>query len=126
MSPVLIVAWADSSDITAISDVPGMALVIGTDRLWGELGVRTLTTPSDPRGFHLAFGFALDRWSGTTGIATFTTLGYRDGEMEATGGTFGVYGDVTMRVTERFDLRLMAVISAPVLVSLGFGWRFAR
>jgi len=125
VSPVLVVAWAEPG-VDVLSDVPGFALVLGTDTLWGEAGVRTVTTPSDPRGFHLAFGFVHERWSGTTGIATFSTLGFREGDVAPAGGTFGVYGDVTMRVTERFDLRVMAVISAPVLVSLGFGWRFAQ
>ena len=125
VSPVLVIAWAEPG-VDVLTDFPGLALVLGTERYWGEVGIRTVPTPSDPRGFHLAFGFALERWSGTVGIGTFATLGFRGTEVEPAGGAIGGYGDVTVRVTERFDLRLMAVVSAPVLLSFGFGWRFAQ
>ena len=91
-----------------------------------ELGIPTLPTPADPRQFFLAWGFALGRWSGTAGIANFSTLGFgRDG-VGATATWPGVYGDIAVRVTERFDIRVMVVLSTPVMMSLGFGWRFAR
>lgn len=125
VSPVLVLGWGDAG-VDVLTDFPGVALVLGTERYWGEAGIRTVPTPSDPRGFHLAFGFALERWSGTAGIGTFATLGFRGDEIAPAGGAIGGYGDVTMRVTERFDLRLMAVISSPVLLSVGFGWRFAK
>lgn len=123
VSPVAALGWAEG-EVGVVSDLPGFALVLGTARLWGEVGVRTLPTPADPRGFHLACGFVIDRWSGTAGLGTFATLGYDDEGLGAAGASIGAYGDVTVRVTERFDLRLMAIAASPVLLSLGFGWRF--
>lgn len=124
-SPVAVLAWSDQTTAFA-TDVPGFALVLGTLEYWGEMGIRTLPTPSDPRGFHLAFGFALGRWSGTAGVGTFGTLGYRGDEVDTTSPSIGAYGDITVAVTRRFDIRLMVVASSPVLLSAGFGWRFAR
>lgn len=124
LSPSLVLAWADVGTSFG-TDIPGFALIVGTARLWGELGIPTLPTPADPRQFHLAFGFSLGRWSGTAGVANFSTLGYGSHGVGATATWPGVYGDVTVRVTERFDLRVMAVLSTPVMMSLGFGWRFA-
>ena len=131
-SEVLVLAWGEQSSssdgdhgVDVLSDVPGVALVLGTTRLYGEAGLRVLPTPADPRVFHLAFGFDLGRWSGTAGIGTFGTLGFREGEVAAINTHFGLYGDVALRVTPRFDLRLMAVIGLPVQLALGFGWHFA-
>ena len=126
-SQVLIVAWPEQAagGADVLSDVPGFALVLGTTHLYGEAGLRVLPTPADPRVFHLAFGFDLDRWSGTAGIGTFGTLGFRQDRVHAVNTGFGIYGDVAVRVTPRFDLRLMAVIGLPVQLALGFGWHFA-
>lgn len=124
-SQVALMGWSDDGvDVT--TDFPGAALVLGTTRLWGEVALRTIPSPPDPRGFHLALGMQLERWSGTAGVCTLGTLGMQHGELAEAGTTFGAYGDVTMRVTERFDLRLMAIVAQPVLLTLGFGWRFAR
>jgi hypothetical protein len=124
-SPVAALAWSDNG-VAFVSDIPGVALLMGTLRYWGELGIRTLPTPADPRGFFAAFGFALGRWSGTAGFGTFATLGYHGDEIDAAPPSIGVYGDVSVAVTRRFDLRLMAVVASPVLLSMGFGWRFAQ
>ncbi len=125
LSQAVALGWAD--DYTDfLTDFPGFGLVVGTLRYWGELGIRTLPTPSDPRGFHLAFGFDLGRWSGTAGIGTFGTLGWYDDHLATPGARIGGYGDITWRVTERFDMRLMAVVSSPVLLSFGFGWNFEK
>lgn len=125
VSPTVALGWSEVGASFA-TDLPGFALLVGTAAHWGELGIPTLPTPADPRQFYLAWGFALGRWSGSAGIANFATLGWGREGLGATGTWPGVYGDLTVRVTERFDLRLMAVLSKPVMLSLGFGWRFAR
>jgi hypothetical protein len=123
ISPTLVHAWAATGHATQ-SDIPGFGLVLGTTRLWGEVGLPTLPTPFDPRLFHLAMGFVVDRWSGTAGFGSFGTLGYAHNTTDKASTSFGVYGDVTMRVTDRFDLRIQAIVTSPFMVSLGFGWRF--
>lgn len=123
VSPTLVHAWAATGNATR-TDIPGFGLVLGTTRLWGEVGLPTLPTPFDPRLFHLALGFVVDRWSGTAGFGSFGTLGYAHNTTDKASTSFGVYGDVTMRVTERFDLRIQTIVTSPFMVSLGFGWRF--
>jgi len=123
ISPSLVHAWAETGHATR-TDIPGFGLLLGTTKLWGEVALPTLPTPFDPRLFHLAVGFVVDRWSGTAGFGSFGTLGYAKDTTRKASTSFGVYGDVTMRVTERFDLRIQAIVTSPFMVSLGFGWRF--
>lgn len=125
LSPSIALGWAEPGASFA-TDLPGLALLVGTTTHWGELGIPTLPTPADPRQFYLAWGFALGRWTGSAGIANFATLGWGHEGLDATATWPGVYGDIAVRVSERFDLRVMAVLSKPVMLSLGFGWRFAR
>ena len=119
VSPILVYGWHDDGSALGV-DLPGFALLLGRTDLWGEVGVPTLPTPTDPRLVYVAGGWQHPWVSGVAGFGTFGTLGYQRDEIDKAGSWLGVFAHLERALTERFYVTLRLALTTPVSVALGF------